>query len=307
MRKSHTVNPNTFFTRLDKYLLHLYPDIQRSSLLALIRKKEVRVNDAVVRDPSYPLRLGDEVSVFLPESTPKWERIQRNTQGKRKLQPREMDLHILYEDDEMLVINKPPGISVHPGKGERNRSTLIEGLLFFGQSKGFEPFLVHRLDRQTSGLLVVAKDRFQSRHLSRVFRERLVQKWYWVMVAGSPPYHQTINEPIEGKEAETHLVAKRSFDTPFGTLSLCEVGMATGRKHQIRLHLSSKGWPILADDQYGDFGLNRALKRVGLQRTFLHCSRMSWIHTDQRAFSLDAPLWEDLQAFLDRCDQHAFS
>jgi len=273
LKRTFTVQPENLYKRLDKFLRKQLDAIQLSSIFALLRKGNVRVNGQRQRKPSFGLQTGDVVEVTLPEKSEHRQAMQRDFSGKRKLIPTKMEISLLFENDQLLVVEKPAGISVHPGAGEGHRATLIEGLMHLGKKKGFQPYLVHRLDRNTSGILVVAKNLSASRELSALLSSREVQKTYTTLVAGevSP---QSITLPLDGKEAHTQIVSSRRIHTSQGVVCLCQVDISTGRKHQIRKHLSQIGHPVLGDRTYGNPEWNSHAKKWGVSRTFLHCSEL---------------------------------
>ncbi len=239
------------------------------------------------------------MDVYISDSKERKEAITRDFSGKRKLVPTKMPLDIIFENDEFLALNKEYGISLHPGKGERNRATLIEGLMYYGNQNEFEPFLVHRLDRNTSGVLLVAKKREFSRYLSELISGRNIKKEYICLVVGKIVEKMVINSPIDEKEAETEILDTKYIEYRDKIFSLANVRIGTGRKHQIRKHLKSIDHPILGDDDYGDRTLNRDFRKYGLKRPFLHCSRMSFY--DDRSgdnIIIEANLSDDLNVFL---------
>ena len=307
MRKTLKVTEETYFNRMDKFLRKALEEFKLASLYKIIRKGDVKVNGKRVKDPSASLEIGDEVSVWLPSDKTVKERIKRTVEGKRELKPVDMNLDIIMEDGDLLAINKDAGISVHPGTGEENRATLIEGLMFYGQRKGFDPYLVHRLDRDTSGVLLVSKKRQLARRLSKLIADKNVYKEYMVLFSGRVTKEFVCDGPIEGKSAISRIY-------PFGLYSLennvsewftlAKVVIESGRKHQIRRHLSQSGYPVAGDDKYGNRDINHKLSSLGLKRQFLHCYKISFFDLAQeKEYYLEAELKNDLKSFLKRLQE----
>ena len=260
--------------RLDRWIVGRFPEVTRTTVQRWIEQGLVLVNGEVVKK-RYKPEPGDEVQIqFAPPP-------------ELCLTPEPMDLDILYEDDALLVLHKPAGLVVHPGAGNAS-GTLVNGLLHHCQqlpAAGVRPGLVHRLDKDTSGVLVVAKTPESHLALVRQFAEREVQKTYLAVCHGTPPT-SSCNEPIgrdprhrqrmaavpTGKAAET---SWRILGTDRG-LSLLEVHPKTGRTHQIRVHLQWAGCPILGDSSYTFSGLQAIAEQQ--PRHWLHASRLSFTH-----------------------------
>jgi 23S rRNA pseudouridine955/2504/2580 synthase len=227
---------------------------------------------------------------------------------------------VLLEDDHLLAIDKPAGVAVHGGSGVS--FGVIEQLR---QARPGAKFLelVHRLDRETSGVLLVAKRRSALTRLQDQFRERETGKTYLALVVGAwPANKKVIDLPLHkylvaadeagAGERRVKVVAKDDPDgmrsitlvkvaRRLGAYTLLEVTIKTGRTHQIRVHLASQGHPIAGDDKYGDFELNKALHRQGLKRMFLHAWRLQFQHpATAEPVALEAPLPPDLHSFADR-------
>ncbi len=302
--------------RLDQFLAAQLPETSRARVQQLISGKKVLVNDAPSK-ASLRLRGGERISLLGAIEAPPLRAIAE-----------EIPLDIVYEDDDLAVINKPAGMMVHAGAGateaERNRGTLVNALLHrFGKLSGvggeLRPGIVHRLDKGTSGLIVVAKSDEAHRRLAAQFARREVKKTYIALVHGWVKQEQgTIRSSISrdrvrrtrmttrregGRDAVTHYTVVRRIDSPLGKFSLLEVRIETGRTHQIRVHLASLRHPIVGDTLYG------APKEVGRgeaaqfppPRNFLHAAELRFLHPrtgDGLAFS--RPLPQELQEFLDR-------
>ncbi|MRR50084.1 MAG: RluA family pseudouridine synthase, partial [Rhodocyclaceae bacterium] len=222
---------------------------------------------------------------------------------------------VVFEDEALLVVDKPAGVAVHGGSGV---SFGIIEQLRRGRPQARFLELAHRLDRETSGLLIIGKKRSALNQLHDLFRQGKVEKRYLALVRGSwrnalqhvrLPLHKyltadgerRVSVSEEGKDAHSivRLVAR------WENFSLVEVELKTGRTHQIRVHLSHLGFPLAGDDKYGDFGLNKDLQKAGLKRMFLHAAKLRFPHPlTGEVVELGAPLPPELAAFLSRLDAH---
>ncbi len=293
VKNSWIVNEDNYFSRIDKFLRNVLKNVPLSAIYKLIRTGKVYLNERRVKEPSVKIEIGDRVEI-------RNEDLSKYTREYKEIKPVKMNLDIIFEDENIIAINKPAGVSVHPGKNV-HKPSLIEGLKHYGTTKGFEPFLVHRLDKETSGVMIVAKSRQVAREISEMISSRDVEKNYVALVFGSPK-STTIDIPIDDQEAVTHIRPVRKFATKLEgkdiSLTLLDVNIETGRKHQIRKHLSMKGFPIVCDNDYGDFRLNRAFsKKYGLKRHFLHCKEMAFDFHGKH-YRFEAPLSQDLKVVL---------
>ena len=241
----------------------------------------------------------------------------RRPAGTRPLPARPIALPILYEDEALIAIDKPPGLAVHGGSGIS--FGLIERLRAARPDARFLE-LVHRLDRDTSGVLLVAKKRAALLALHATLREGEADKRYLVLVKGrwrdakrrvelplakfvTGGERQVRVEHAGGRMARTVFYRRRVWMKATPPLSLLEAELATGRTHQIRVHLTHLGFPLAGDDKYGDFVWNRGLAKQGLKRMFLHAWRLSLPHpTEKRLLSVESPLPPDLAGFVARLD-----
>lgn len=289
--------------RIDNFLLNLEKGVPKSRIYRALRKGEVRVNKGRVK-PTYKIRSGDAVRV-----PPLRSRVQKKiTQIDQQLAADLEDL-ILFEDEDLLAINKPAGLAVHAGSGIQ--LGLIEALRVMRPQSAFLE-LVHRLDRETSGCLLIAKNRHALLHMQDQLRAHEVDKFYLTLQKdGWTDGERLCEQPliknvIEGGERMVMVspqgkIAKTRFIplAHVGGAQLTEVELFTGRTHQIRVHSAYLGCPVAADSKYGDRLWNKSLRQQGLKRQFLHAARLRLQHPrDQRLLALDAPLADDLQQFL---------
>ena len=259
--------------RLDKYLSEHYPELSRTQLQRLIAESHIRVNDRTAK-AGLKLNVGDRLTVSLPPPTPS------------SLLPEAIPLNIVYEDDDLLVIDKPAGLTVHPAPGHPAH-TLVNAILSHlsalpDTGDWQRPGIVHRLDKDTSGLMLVAKNSPAHLDLSQQFKARSIVKVYLALVRGHlTPEDGIIEAPIgrdrrhrermavvaegsgRGARTQYHVVSYRDNYT------LIEVRPETGRTHQIRVHLAAIGYPVVGDKVYG-------VKSAYLSRQFLHASRLGF-------------------------------
>lgn len=304
--------------RLDQFLVTHIPDISRARAQQLIEQEKVLVNQKVGK-ASHKLRTDDVVELTGAVQSPPLRAIAEN-----------IPLEIIYEDKDLAVINKPAGMMVHAGAGatddDRNRGTLVNALLHrFGALSDvggeLRPGIVHRLDRNTSGLIIVAKNDVAHRKLATQFSSREVHKTYVALVHGLLKLSKgTISAPISrdqvkrtrmtvrgrgGRSAVSHYTLAEKIESPYGKFSLIEVKIETGRTHQIRVHMSSIGHPIVGDTLYGAPGEMRPggkkSEPIRLNRQFLHAARLQFQHPKTgKALELEAELPADLRDFLSR-------
>jgi 23S rRNA pseudouridine955/2504/2580 synthase len=290
--------------RIDNLLLRIAKGVPKSHIYRVLRSGEVRVNKGRVQ-AEYRVKPGDRVRV------PPMRTAERSTQAA--VPAREFE--IAFEDEALIVVDKPSGTAVHGGSGVS--FGVIEQLRRARpQAKFLE--LAHRLDRETSGLLVVAKKRLALTKLHDMFRDGGINKRYLALVKGrwrnelqhvKLPLHKyltaegerRVSVDAEGKAAHSivRLVAR------WENFSLVEVELRTGRTHQIRVHLSHLGFPIAGDDKYGDFPLNKDLQKAGLKRMFLHAAKLALPHPLSGApVVLESPLPVELRSFTDTLDRN---
>jgi 23S rRNA pseudouridine1911/1915/1917 synthase len=301
------VPPEALRIRLDQYLTEIIPDQSRSQIQQWIRNGQILVNNHKVKT-GYLTRPDDRITLDAPAPKPDMP------------QPEDIPLNILYEDDDLAVLIKPAGLVCHSGAGNRS-GTLVNALLFrmgpIETGDPGRPGIVHRLDKLTSGLMVVAKNSRAHRMLAQQFKQREVTKEYLALVYGClRPHAGTIDMPIgrdpkDRKKISTRAHIKRSAITHYhqeknlGSFSLLKVRLETGRTHQIRVHLAAVGHPIVGDILYGGNrgkGLpshwQAAVNR--LHRPFLHACRLEFLHPRSgERLSFSAPLPPELSALLE--------
>ena len=288
--------------RIDNFLLRELKGVPRSHVYRLLRGGEVRVNSRRV-EATYRLQPGDRVRIP-PVRTAR-------PAVPRAPAPRDPSLPIVFEDDALLVIDKPAGLAVHGGSGIS--FGVIERLRRARPQARFLE-LAHRLDRETSGLLIVAKKRSALTALHAALRDGRVRKRYLVLVRGGwtraardvvLPLRKYVTGGGErrvsveqgGQESRTRFERIGGYDG----FTLLAADLATGRTHQIRVQLAHLGFPIAGDDKYGDFELNRDLAKQGLKRMFLHAAELAFAHpTSGAGVAFEAPLPDDLKRFLER-------
>lgn len=290
--------------RLDHFLAALLPDHSRSQIQRFIKDGFVQGHAAA--KPNTIVRAGQAYALDLPEPSPATP------------EPEALPLPILYQDADVVVLDKPAGMVVHPGAGHSG-GTLVNALLHHvtdlsGVGGELRPGIVHRLDRGTSGVMVVAKNDKAHQDLSRQFADREVDKEYVALVWGVVHAGRRIDSPIgrdPGNRQKMSTRARRARNAVtrvthaehFKGVSLIKVAIATGRTHQIRVHLSTIGHPIVGDSTYG--GVHRRVAGhlrpvLRLERPFLHSARLAFTHpTDDRRVVFESPLPPDLQSVLD--------
>ncbi len=267
--------------RIDNFLLARLKNVPKSMIYRIVRKGEVRVNKKRIK-PEYKLQEGDLVRippVKLPESTaPELPSVKLSKVS-------ELESCIIYEDDHLLVLNKPSGTAVHGGSGLKFGA--IEALRALRPDARFLE-LVHRIDRDTSGILLIAKKRSALRRLQEQFRNKTVQKYYFALVMGQwkstckvvnvPLLKNEVNSIVRvnpnGKPSETRFKILEKFDQA----TLIQASPITGRTHQIRVHVQHAGHPIGWDDRYGDRRFDAYSGQFGLDRLFLHAANIKFTH-----------------------------
>lgn len=290
--------------RLDVFLAQQLPDCSRSLAASLIRGHSILVNSHSAR-PSRRLKTGDHITGIIPPPAP------------LAFEPEPLFLDIIFEDPSLLLINKPSGMVVHPAPGNTS-GTLVNALLYHFQAlsrQGFDdyrPGIVHRLDKDTSGIMVIAKTLPVSQSLMEQFKARTVTKQYVALVHGYPPsFSGTIEAPVgrhpldrkrmalnsaKGRWACTHWQVRQAFESH--KVTLLDIQPTTGRTHQIRVHLAAHQHPLLGDDLYGQPKLDQKLGSVSslLTRQMLHAQKLSFKHPVTLAdLEFQVPMPQDMQ------------
>ncbi len=291
------INEDHAGQRIDNFLITFLKGVPKSLIYRLLRKGEVRVNKKRIK-PEYKLCDGDQIRLApIRVAEPKSDPLPNAKLNKVAA----LEQHILYEDKVMLVINKPSGIAVHGGSGVN--FGVIEALRALRpQERNLE--LVHRLDRATSGLLMVAKKRSALRHLQDQLRAKTMRKQYLALVQGRwPEKRRSVQAPLlkleqttgiravvvsdKGKPSETRFRIRQQFKEA----TLLEASPITGRTHQIRVHTQHAGHPIACDERYGDPQFDQRMRQAGLDRLFLHAFRLTFTHpVEETTMVLEAPL-----------------
>jgi 23S rRNA pseudouridine1911/1915/1917 synthase len=277
-------------------------DLSRSYIQKLIKSGSIRVNNEPIR-ANYKIKTDDEITLEIPEPE------------VLDVVPQDIPLEIIYEDDSIAVINKQPGLVVHPGPGNWDR-TLVNGLLFHLKNLSsiggvIRPGIVHRLDKDTSGLMVVAKNDEAHKHLVELFSTRQIRKVYTAVVVGKTRFgHEVIKQPIarhpkyrhkmvideKGREAITEYTVQKVWNTGHDVYSLLEIKLHTGRTHQIRVHLSSAGTPIVGDPIY-----SKKWEKYRVPYLLLASIKLEFAHpVTKQDVCFEVPLPEHIQDFIKR-------
>ena len=308
--KTLTVDEDSAGQRLDNFLMRHLKGVPKTHVYRIIRSGEVRVNKGRA-SAEQRVEAGDLVR--LPPV-----RVSAQVQAKADAPAPAREFPVLMEDEAMMAIDKPAGVAVHGGSGV---SFGVIEQLRRARPASANLELVHRLDRETSGVLLVAKKRSALKNLQDQFRDRETGKTYLALVLGlwpsnkkvidSPLFKYTVDTGVGEGERRVKVVDKddpngmRSITLvrvarTVGPYTLLEVTIKTGRTHQIRVHLASQGHPIAGDDKYGDFEHNKLLHKMGLKRMFLHAWQLKFQHPQShRPVSLQAPLPSELKNFVD--------
>ncbi len=281
--------------RIDRFLQFHLDKISRTKIQNLIREGFVKLNNNKITEPAKKIKTNDTIEIKFPPAK------------ETHIKPQKISLNILYEDDDIIIINKPAGLVVHPGAGNYDY-TLVNGLLFHYHNKlsiiggKLRPGIVHRIDKDTSGVIVVAKNDFAHNNLSKQFSDHTIKRTYEALIWGSlKPKNGKINEKISrsiknrqlmsvrkniGKIAITNYKTLEVFQNlNIPKISLIECKLETGRTHQIRVHMNFKGNPILGDKSYGKsrkkfkkIDLNIEKKINNFNRQALHAKSLGFIH-----------------------------
>ncbi|GIK53951.1 MAG: RluA family pseudouridine synthase [Planctomycetaceae bacterium] len=325
--RSFSVTENEAHQRLDRFLRKLLEDVSLSAIYKLIRTRQITLNGGRAA-PEARLKPGDVIVFKQAASDRHMEpRVRKRAEGGLSTR---RDFRIVFEDSHLLCVNKPAGLLVHAGDRGESADTLIDqvtGYLvsaprqgadslkdFVRPSPTFAPNLAHRLDRDTSGLVLIGKTLPATQALTDMIKHRRIQKLYLALIYGSLPRGEgVIDVPLQrhedgkGRRRKVQVGQGQRAVTRYkvlatrGPCSLVELELVTGRTHQLRAHLAHLQSPIVGDDEYGAREKNRhAREKLGLQRQFLHAAKLSFEHPVTReALTLCAPLWPDLARALE--------
>ena len=302
---SPTVTPDQQGQRIDRFLATIFTDLSRSQIQRLITEGNLSSDDNIIIDNSFKIRTGDIYQLEIPSAQ------------EALPQPEDIPLNIIYEDNDLIVINKPAGMTVHPAAGAHS-GTLVNALLYHcrdnlsGIGGVKRPGIVHRIDKDTSGLLVVAKNDISHRRLCEQFAEHSIERTYFALVYNAPnPLHGQINanigrSPYDRKKMAIVTKGGKNAITNYKTVeiftgaSLIQCNLETGRTHQIRVHLSSLGCNLIGDKTYEKnkksslhFASNEVKQKVlTFPRQALHATTLGFIHPtrqEKMSFSSDFP------------------
>ncbi len=310
--RHYTIPQEEDGTRLDKYITKVKSDLTRAFIQKLIRDGNVFVNHKKVTKTGYKLRTGNELIVNIPSIK------------EIGILSEDIPLEIIYEDSDMILVNKKPGMVVHPtDHGAHVSGTLVNALMHHckdlsGIGGEKRPGIVHRLDKDTSGLIMTAKNDGAHQSLSKQIQERSIKKKYLTLLSGHlNPKKGSIEAPlikssvggkrdmqISGKAKAKYALTHYNVIKYIGDYSLVEVEIITGRTHQIRVHFKSIGHPVCGDTMYGDKIANNKVKELGLKRQFLHAAEVTFkIPSKIKETCFKAPLPEDLEFVLGKLQE----
>lgn len=283
--------------RLDAFLASEMPELSRSQWKGLIQSGAVTLNGASCK-PNQKLQTGDELAWSIPEA------------GPAEAQPEDIPITVLFEDDAVLVLNKQSGLVIHPANGNET-GTLVNALLFYDPGLGSldRAGIVHRLDKGTTGVMVVAKTEDAAIELKRQFKERETEKDYLAIVWGKPPKSGRIEtqvgrHPMHRKKQAVLREGGRTAISSFKTLeqfdgaALVQVNIETGRTHQIRIHMTYVKHPVIGDSTYGRARHTKLPFKP--ERQMLHAATLAFTHPSTgKRLSFEAPLFDDMRQFLE--------
>ena len=291
---TYKVTTKDTLKRADTFIKEKFENFTRSQIKKLIESSNIKINDKIIK-PSTKIELKDKISILLPELE------------STDLKPLNQSLDIKYENKDLIIINKPSGIVVHPSKGHQN-DTIINALI--GMRIEFEPYLgkpkpwlIHRLDKDTSGLLIIAKNESTYNYLTKIQKDRMIKKQYMAIVQGIPNSPKAIiDAPIgrnklnrkkmsikkEGRHALTEYEILKSKNN----MSLLNITLLTGRTHQIRVHLNAIGHPIIGDNVYGK-------KSKYVNRQMLHAYKLDFKDNKKNNITVQSEPEKDMKEFIE--------
>jgi 23S rRNA pseudouridine955/2504/2580 synthase len=292
--QSIAVNKHNAQQRLDRFLRKTFPAASLGLLFSVLRKKKVRVN-GVVGKAAQMLCENDVVQIYenLPQSA-----LESFSEQKKTIAEVREKLNFVALNSDFAILNKPCGLASQSGSGISEAESLVGMLEIWAREEGldFKPALAHRLDKETSGLIIAALSGAASREFASIIRERKIRKEYLALVKGNMPQKSgTINMPLPGESKVS--VSSWNVEKSFEQCDLVRVSLETGRKHQIRIHFAQIGHPLLGDSRHGDFVLNRKFKKeFKLSRLFLHAALLEF-HWQGKKMTFEAELPENLKGF----------
>ena len=291
---TYKVTTKDTLKRADTFIKEKFENFTRSQIKKLIESSNIKINDKIIK-PSTKIELKDKITIILPELE------------STDLKPLNQSLDIKYENKDLIIINKPSGIVVHPSKGHQN-DTIINALI--GMRIEFEPYLgkpkpwlIHRLDKDTSGLLIIAKNESTYNYLTKIQKDRMIKKQYMAIVQGIPNSPKAIiDAPIgrnklnrkkmsikkEGRHALTEYEILKSKNN----MSLLNITLLTGRTHQIRVHLNAIGHPIIGDNVYGK-------KSKYVNRQMLHAYKLDFKDNKKNNITVQSEPEKDMKEFIE--------
>lgn len=293
--------------RLDQYLARVKPDLTRAFIQKMVKGGSVFVNHKKITKVAHKIKEGDELVVIVPSLK------------EVGIQAEDIPLDIVYEDEDLVVVSKKPGMVVHPtDHGAHVSGTLVNAVLHYckdslsGIGGEKRPGIVHRLDKQTSGLIIVAKNDRAHRFVAKQIEGRTVEKRYLTLLKGKlKPKEGSIEAPLQKVRGDKDMRVSGSLKAKYalthynvkeyvGDYSLAEVQIITGRTHQIRVHFASIGHPVVGDEMYGDHQLNKKVEeKAGLNRQFLHAASLKFrLPKNDEEITLSSPLPADLTKVL---------
>jgi len=285
---SHTVNTyivteEAHNTRLDQFLLSKKNELSRNFIKKLIKDKQIKVNDKIIIKTSFRIKTEDQIEINIPQPQ------------ELNIKPQKIPLEIIYEDKNLLIINKQAGIVVHPTNTGHHQTSIVNAIMYHCQDSlsgiggVLRPGIVHRLDKDTSGLLLIAKNNLTHRYLSNIIKDRQIKKHYLVLVQGllkpqkgriEAPIGRSLKDRKKMTVSSNHkaraAVTEYTVQKYFKSHTLIQVNLITGRTHQIRVHFKSIGFPVVGDPIYGDKKTNQIFqKKFNLTRQFLHAQKLT--------------------------------
>jgi 23S rRNA pseudouridine1911/1915/1917 synthase len=308
-----TADPKQAMLRIDKYLIAKISNASRNRIQNAAKAGNILVNDKVVK-PNYKVKPGDSISIVMAYPP-------RDTE----IYPEKIPVNIVYEDDDVLVINKPAGMVVHPGHGNFT-GTLLNALAYYYEGTGIQAYLCHRIDKDTSGILLLAKNELAQTRLAKQFFDHTINRKYVALVWGNvkddegtitgnlarDPRNRLVMKVFEDEEVGRHAVTHYRVLERFGYVTLVECTLETGRTHQIRIHMKYLGHPLFNDESYGGDAILKGTTFTKykqfiencfklMNRQALHAKSLGFIHpaTGEYMF-FDSELPEDFAAVLDK-------